>query len=137
LKSIAHQFLKQLTTAMCMALVLVGVVVAGHAQATHVSGTVNAVDQPCHHAMSNPEASRTPTVLDLCREMCLNKIPHHAMTAAVPTLAVPRATAELAYATAPATMSVSPADQAAKLGRPLGAPPLRRTVTPQFQRLLI
>jgi hypothetical protein len=137
LTSIAHKFVKQLTAAMCMALVLMGVVVSGHAQATHVPGNFSIADQPCHHAMANPEASGAPTVLDLCRELCLNKIPHEAMTAALPTLTAPRTTTDLPFATLPPTISLGLTGHTPDLGRPSAAPPLRPAAPTQHQRLRI
>jgi hypothetical protein len=75
---------KRLTAVMSIALILVGTIVSGHATAAHVNGLSNAVAAPCHHAMINDAqqaAGSSGSALDLCRQLCLNKIPDTAITA--------------------------------------------------------
>ncbi len=137
MKPVAKHLLKRLTVAMCMALVLMGTFVSGHAQAAHVPGINSAMDQPCHHALSSPDTSPASTALDLCREMCLNKIPHEAITAALPTQAAPRSTSELAYALVPPSISFEHIHLLTDSGpSPMTLPPRRASVAP-YQRLLI
>jgi hypothetical protein len=76
---------KRLTAALSIALILVGVVVSGHAMAAHMTGLSNAAAAPCHHAMDDGAAGLQGDsfgALDLCRQLCLNKIPDAAITAA-------------------------------------------------------
>jgi|GEM_PF-6065607 len=73
--------LRQVTAAFSVALILIGAVISGHARAAHINGLTSA-GAPCHHDMSDGTTATDNTALDLCRELCLNKVPDTAITAA-------------------------------------------------------
>jgi hypothetical protein len=89
--------LRRLTAVTAIALVLVGAVVSGHARAAHLGGLTSDAP-PCHHALSNDGVTADNAALDLCRELCLNKVPDTAITAAtVHFSAAPALDAQPAY----------------------------------------
>ena len=75
---------KRLTALLSIGLILMGVVVSGNAMAAHVNGVANEVAAPCHHAMGNNNldiSNKSNFAFDLCRQLCLNKIPDTAISA--------------------------------------------------------
>lgn len=108
---LATALLRRCIAHLSATLVLVGVLISGHAQATHVDGILSAIAAPCHHAMATADSAPVNSALDLCRELCLNKIPDTAIssTTAPEIRPVSVVSAQLAYALIPPTTSVTPA----------------------------
>lgn len=70
--------MRKSTAALSIFLVLAGVLVSGHAKALHITPSSSGqTEMPCHHALSTADqtaASEDSAKLDLCRELCQNKL---------------------------------------------------------------
>lgn len=105
--------LRRLTAALSIVLVLAGVLVSGHANAIHVTLPSTAqTEVPCHHALTTAEqtaASGKSSQLDLCRELCENKVQDTATLQLTPLVHGPSTEHAAAIAPLPqAALNVSP-----------------------------
>ena len=136
---IALPWLRRLTATLSIALVVVGALVSGHAQASHLNGLSAASTAPCHHALDNGAHATTANsfALDLCRQLCLNKMPDTAIAAAHTQHPTPIQTSApvMAYAVIPASAGFSVVAFGAQA--PSAVDRLRRAHYPTTQRLLI
>jgi hypothetical protein len=131
---------RRLTALASIALMLAGVATSGHAAAAHIAGlSQTAPSQPCHHALATDTmAPARAGTLDLCREMCLSKLPDTAISAsgvqfvAVAPVSTPAPVVMLAAA---AALRTAPPEVPASAPTPPDL--LRRAVYLATQRLLI